>query len=274
MKHDLLNIPEVRSALEAAVAAGKAIMKVHGGELGTRYKADDSPVTIADKQAHEAISGRLKAEGIPLLSEEMDHPDYKTRQQWDRYWLVDPLDGTREFVKGGDDFTVNIALMEDNLPVFGVILIPVTGEVYLGGTLVKGVYKQELETLDAGSLVASPMQELRPVADKEHIGVAVSLSHLNKRTLDYVQKLEKKYGEERIRLIKRGSAVKFCMLAEGIAQFYPRYSPCMEWDTAAGQAICEALGARMVRMDDNKPLDYNKENLLNPSFLLSAEGFY
>ncbi|MBL7471747.1 3'(2'),5'-bisphosphate nucleotidase CysQ family protein [Robertkochia sediminum] len=273
MKHDLFNISEIRAALEAAVVAGKAIMEVHGGDLGTEYKEDDSPVTIADKAAHKVISETLEGTGIPLLSEEMNHPEYRIRKNWERYWLVDPLDGTREFVNGGDDFTVNIALMENDFPVLGIILIPVTREFYIGGTLPGRVYKHQLPRLELSELEGMEPEELKPIVS-EHIGVAVSHSHLNKRTLAYVEKLRLKYGEERIRLIRRGSAVKFCMLAEGQAQFYPRYSPCMEWDTAAGQAICETQGARMVRMEDQQPLDYNKDDLYNPPFLLSASGYY
>lgn len=260
-------------ALKAAVLAGAEIMEVHGGNLHTRYKEDDSPVTLADQRAHEAILKTLQITGIPVLSEEMAAPDFGMRRQWQQYWLVDPLDGTKEFVRGGEDFTVNIALMENNHPVMGIIVLPASGRVYVGGTAMGATYKAKLKTLEWTPGLKTSFREIKPEKTANKIGVAVSISHLSEDTLAYVGELRRKYGEERVEILRRGGAVKFCLLAEGNAMMYPRFSPCMEWDTAAGQAICEATGATMKRFEDMQPLEYNKKSLLNPPFIITTKAF-
>ncbi|WP_224488193.1 3'(2'),5'-bisphosphate nucleotidase CysQ [Robertkochia flava] len=261
---------DLQLAIAAAVKAGGEIMKVYGKDLGTQYKKDDSPVTIADNRAQKVILEALKPTNLPVLSEEMQIPSFEIRNIWNRYWLVDPLDGTKEFVNGGKDFTVNIALMEHNRPVEGIIFIPFTRELYIGGHSFKQVFKAKLMDFDEGVVEHINLKPVTPPRRGNIIRIAVSASHLSGETLAFVESLRTRYGADAVELCKRGSSVKFCLLAEGKVDMYPRYSPCMEWDTAAGQAICEAAGAVMKRLDDRKPLKYNKKDLVNPPFIMEV----
>lgn len=256
--------------VKAAVLAGKKIMEIFGGRLGTAYKADDSPVTIADKAANTIIRETLQITGIPVVSEETELPEYQLRKSWQQYWLVDPLDGTKEFIDKRADFTVNIALIVNDRPEIGIILIPHSKELFLGNSSKMIAFKSVLKNLEWQGLDKMAWQLLNPLKPTDKLTVVASRSHLNEDTLKFIQALEKEYGPEMVALERRGSAVKFCLIAEGKAQVYPRFSPCMEWDTAAGQALCEAVGAVMMRMKDKSKLDYNKKDLLNPPFLLQA----
>ncbi|THD69334.1 3'(2'),5'-bisphosphate nucleotidase CysQ [Robertkochia marina] len=262
----------VKTALKAAVEAGKVIMEVYGGQLETELKADDSPVTLADRRAHDIISKTLQTTGIPVISEEMNLPDHEIRKKWQRYWLVDPLDGTKEFIDKGVDFTVNIALMEEHQPVLGILLLPCSKEIYLGDKLQQKGWKTTLDRLEWADLHETSWQSLPKLTPVEDCTIVASRSHLKGETLEFIEQIKEHSEGQEVRLLYRGSAVKFCMIAEGKAQVYPRFAPCMEWDTAAGQALCEALGAIMVRMEDRRPLDYSKPLLLNPPFLLTAPG--
>lgn len=243
----------IEQICQLARDAGAAIMEVYSGEkpLDVTRKQDDSPVTAADMAAHRVIAAGLLALSpeIPLLSEE-DPQGWEERRNWTRYWLVDPLDGTKEFINGNGDFTVNIALIEDGKPVMGVVYVPVTGVMYyaMKNTAWKeegGVCKQ-IQVLDA-----------RPPL------VVVSRSHADQELKDYLSQL----GEHQT--VAVGSSLKFCLVAEGAAQLYPRFGPTSIWDTAAGHAVAMAAGAQ-VHDWQGKPLTYTpKESFLNPGFRVS-----
>ena len=231
-------------AIRAALTAGKDILEIYNdpkADFAIERKADNSPLTIADKRANERITGLLSETTIPILSEEGKHLDYDVRREWKTLWIVDPLDGTKEFIKRNGEFTVNIALVENGVPVMGVIYVPVA------------------RTEQADRL---PLEQ----ADTKGFVVVASRSHLSPETEEYIQRLRKEYGD--IHLISCGSSLKICAVAEGSADIYPRFAPTMEWDTAAGHAIARAAGRNIYQTDGKTPLHYNKEDLLNPWFIV------
>jgi 3'(2'), 5'-bisphosphate nucleotidase len=249
-------------ALHAAVKAGVSILDVYYGsdfELG--FKSDHSPITIADKRAHKIISDCLSVTDIPVLSEEGKSIAFAERENWEIFWLVDPLDGTKEFVKRNDEFTVNIALIRDHSPIGGVVYVPVTRTVYRadGRGSVKAIADEK-----NGSL--SDMRQLPLSLSKENFVIAGSRSHMSPETESYIQSIHT--NGKSIEMISKGSSLKICMVAEGYADIYPRLGPTMEWDTAAGHAIVKFAGKNIYRIDNNEPLVYNKENLLNPWFVV------
>ena len=251
-------------ALTASVKAGEAIMRVYGTDFNVDSKSDRSPITEADRQAHQVIEDHLKASGIPMLSEEGKDIDYESRKSWSHYWLVDPLDGTKEFVKRNGEFTVNIALMENGRPAAGVIYVPVSRWLYFGDS--RGAYKIQVENSSSfapNSLFAKGIR--LPEQEKSHYVVAGSRSHPSGKFLDYIAEAEVKHPG--MQIVNRGSSLKFCLIAEGAADVYPRFGPTMEWDTGAGHAIVDAVGGRVVEMGSEEPLRYNKPDLHNPSFL-------
>lgn len=250
--------------LNAALEAGAEIMRFFGRDPEVTIKADDSPVTLADRNAHDIIYRALHTTALPVISEEMELPPYEERSAWKAYWLVDPLDGTKSFIKGREDFTVNIALMIENRPVMGVIYIPCQRSMYLGdvqsGKAYTGVFTQ-------GGTHSDPFTVMQPLVkapEPEQMVVAVSRSHPDKRLQAYLDKLRNKKGQ--IEILPLGSSLKFCSLAEGAVAAYPRFSPCMEWDTAAGHALCAAMGVEIYQMGTQTPLKYNKRSLVNPPF--------
>jgi len=244
-----------KEILEIAHKAGKAILSFYNEEIDVERKDDDSPLTKADLAAHNIILEELSklTPGIPVLSEEGGIPDYEERKSWDKYWLVDPLDGTKEFIKHNDEFTVNIALIENNKPVLGVVYIPAKGVSYIGSRE-GGSYK-----------ISGDRPEVRICSEKPDLSkpltVVASRSHGS-------DDLEEKLSEKNIRIGKKipaGSSLKFCLVAEGLADIYPRMGPTMEWDTAAGDAVFRYSGKEGER---ESPLRYNKENLKNEGFLI------
>jgi 3'(2'), 5'-bisphosphate nucleotidase len=259
----------LETAIQAAVEGGEAIMKVYeSDDLGVEYKEDDSPLTLADKKCNEVINSYLKDSGVPIISEENKQIDYVERKDWDQCWIVDPLDGTKEFVKRNGEFTVNIALIRKGRPAMGVIYVPVSKELYiadvdngLAGKVTLDEHKIDLKDLDLEKSSISPA-----VFSEKHIRVVGSRSHMNEETENFVKSL-KKPGVE-VDIVSKGSSLKFCLVAEGKADVYPRFAPTMEWDTAAGQAICEAAGLKVISKQTDEPLLYNKENLLNPWFIV------
>jgi len=268
-------------AIQAAIKAGQAILKIYETDFTVTHKPDQSPLTLADCESHRIIVEQLETVGLPILSEEGRQLPYQERQPWHTFWLLDPLDGTKEFVKRNGEFTVNIALITDEKPVMGVIYLPVADILYFG-TLQNGAYKM---TPAAERLVAllSPEEdkhqriselcasaERLPLPSPKRFTVVGSRSHSTPDVDAIVEKLRKIHGD--VDLIPAGSSLKICMVAEGRAQLYPRTGPTMEWDTAAGQAIAEAAGAEMVVFDSGKPMRYNKENLRNPWFIVKARG--
>lgn len=241
-----------------ALDAGEAIMRVYAQDFPVEIKDDSSPLTAADLASHRIIAAGLAAltPEIPVISEEAADIPWSTRQAWTRLWLVDPLDGTREFVKKNGEFTVNIALIEDGVPVLGVVYAPALGYLVHAERGVGAFLREAGEDIAIGST--------RPAAAP--LRVAASRSHLDART----QALLERIGEhERLGL---GSSLKFCRIAEGRVDVYPRFGPTSEWDTAAGQCVLEAAGGAVLRVDGT-PLEYNrKESILNPDFLALGDA--
>lgn len=255
-------------AIRAALLAGEKIMEVYtSGDFETEQKADFTPITIADRKAHQTIAHLLESTPLPLLSEEGIHLPYALRKHWTSFWLVDPLDGTKEFIKRNGEFTVNIALIENGSPVAGIIYTPVIGELHVG-IVGLGAWKTIRPTSDY-TLELLMQKGLRlPLEPAERsFTVAVSRSHLSQPTTDYIEGLKAQHPG--LQMIRIGSSLKFCLIAEGAADCYPRFGPIMEWDTAAGHALVKAVGKNVYSMDQKKEIVYNKENLRNPSFIVS-----
>ena len=259
-------------AVHAALKAGGEIMKVYEGNFSVEYKADHSPLTVADQRAHELIGEKLKDTGIPVLSEEGKDIPYEERQQWRDLWVVDPLDGTKEFVKQNGEFTVNIALIERFSPVLGVIYVPVEGTLYFGAQglgayrLDGASFEKEFPSWDQLVEQATPL----PVKKNRPYRMVGSRSHMNEDTVDFFEEMREQYPD--LEVISRGSSLKICMVAEGEADLYPRFAPTMEWDTAAGHAIVREAGFEMYQVqEEGIPLQYNKKDLLNPWFVVQKQ---
>ena len=255
------------TAITAALQAGKAILEIyHSGEFDIELKGDNSPLTRADTASHNVIMSYLEPTDIPVLSEEGKAIAYEERKDWSQLWIVDPIDGTKEFIKRNGEFTINIALIENNRPLIGVIFVPVTGELYFSSKEI-GAFKVavDLEDYDLDALLEKANKLPLQREDKTFTIVA-SRSHMSKETEEYVQQMRDLHGE--VHLISKGSSLKLCMVAEGAANCYPRFAPTMEWDTAAGQAICEHAGFEVIDWDTKKNMLYNREELLNNWFLV------
>lgn len=258
-------------AIRAAIEAGAKIMSVYtdpDADFEIEKKADNSPLTIADKKSHETISGILSGTNIPILSEEGKKIPYETRREWNELWIVDPLDGTKEFIKKNGEFTVNIAYVKDGIPQAGVIYIPVREELYIGDCEY-GAFKLENiksipEEENFHSLI-SRASKLPVNEERKDFVVVASRSHLSAETEEFIEKM--KGLHKSIETISKGSSLKLCLIAEGKADIYPRFAPTMEWDTAAGHAIIKAAGKEVYHTDEVTPLSYNKEDLLNPWFI-------
>ncbi len=249
---------------DLARQAGAAIMDLYQDqELGVQRKADDSPLTRADLAAHHIITSGLAGLGIPVLSEESEAIPFAERRQWQQYFLVDPLDGTKEFINRNGEFTVNIALIDQGVPVQGVVYVPVRDELYAGNQSVAYVERAgERSAIRVRKITANigPEEPLILVASRRHDGAALAtcLAALRPRF-------------QQIETTSLGSSLKFCLLAAGAADVYPRLAPTSEWDTAAAQAVVEAAGGRVVDTDF-EPLRYNtKESLLNPFFYVFGD---
>lgn len=256
-------------AINAAVKGGAAIMEVYAGDdLGVEYKEDDSPLTLADKKCNDIINSYLINTDFPIISEENRQLEFSERKDWDTCWIVDPLDGTKEFVKRNGEFTVNIALVRHGKPLLGVIYVPDSKQLYVADVKQKRAAKFQLTAheVDANSLDFEVNSISASGQNAEHIRVVGSRSHMNEATEEFVSSLSDVYEE--VDIVSKGSSLKFCLVAEGQADVYPRFAPTMEWDTAAGQAICEAVGLQVISKETDEPLLYNKENLLNPWFIV------
>jgi len=253
-------------AIELAIAAGEAIMQVYNSPFSIEYKEDNSPLTLADKLSHEIISTGLRKHSVyPVLSEEMAEVPYGERKNWKTFWLVDPLDGTKEFVKRNGEFTVNIALIEDTRPVMGFIYVPVDKTLYyaMEGA---GAFKASSAINKKGEEIMNTAEKLPLKSEKKAFTIVASRSHNSTETEAFINEQKKKHGE--INIASAGSSIKFCLVAEGTADAYPRFAPTMEWDSAAGQAIAEETGKKVVLSDGKTPLSYNKQSLVNPHFLV------
>jgi 3'(2'), 5'-bisphosphate nucleotidase len=243
-----------------AKKAGDAIMKIYDNsdDFQVQHKADESPLTIADQAANEVICLGLENLNVkyPIISEENRSIDFQERKNYSHYWLVDPLDGTKEFIKRNGEFTVNIALVENQRPVLGVVYAPVLEEMYYA-------VKNEGALLEKEN-VTTPLHASTFSKIDKKLGVVCSRSHLNEATQHFVDELNEP------ELVATGSSLKFLILAKGEAHLYPRLAPTMEWDTGAAQIILEEAGGKVLHAETNEPLLYNKENLLNPHFIASG----
>lgn len=262
-------------AIKAAVLAGEKIMEIYGQDnFMIETKADNSPLTIADRKANEIIINLLSKTGIPVLSEEGKETPYEERKNREVFWLVDPLDGTKEFIKRNDEFTVNIALINKDTPIAGVIFVPVFKQLYIADTnfgsfKIENVSSSEIQDFSFAKM-ALIGSKLPFEKEDRAFSVVGSRSHMNTETEVFIEKLRAHYGE--LSFISRGSSLKICMVAEGKADIYPRFGPTMEWDTAAGHAIALGAGCSVTREDGVLPILYNKENLLNPWFIVKVKN--
>lgn len=256
----------LKIAVDAALGAGSEIMSVYNTtEFGVEHKNDNSPITLADKRANNVINKILLKTGIPIISEENKEVAFNERATWDRCWIVDPLDGTKEFINRNGEFTVNIALIDGSEPVLGVIFVPVSNLLYASIVPQKKLWKQKLTQQE--HLITEQEPFLRPKkTTNQKVVVLKSRSHLNTETEILINEL--KASKPNIELVSIGSSLKFCLIAEGKADLYPRLAPTMEWDTAAGHALCRAVGIELVGTLTNEPLRYNKKELINPSFIV------
>lgn len=268
------------TALIAAIDAGQAILDVYRTDFDVIKKEDKSPLTLADQRSHKIIFNSLSHFDIPILSEEGKAIAYEERKKWKRLWIIDPLDGTKEFVKRNDEFTVNIALVEDQRPNLGIIYLPVKDVAYFAEKQF-GAFrldnakrfinrlKEELdEEISVFNSTLIPKALSLPIKDlsRSIFTIVGSRSHATPELEDFVYKKQKTIGK--VQFISAGSSLKICLVAEGRADIYPRLGPTMEWDTAAGQAIVEFSGAQLTEYKTRKPLIYNKEDLLNPWFVV------
>ncbi len=250
------------SVSETARQAGAAIMEIYARDFDIENKGDGSPLTEADLAAHALICERLAelTPELPILSEESRDIPYEERSQWNRYWLVDPLDGTKEFINRNGEFTVNIALIENGHPVLGVVYAPVMDILYTG--CAGQATRQEQDTAGAAIRVRT--------FTGEQPGLVASRSHAGPALATAIEGLQARFGE--VDTVSMGSSFKLCLVAEGRADLYPRLGPTSEWDTAAAHAVVEAAGGRVTTLQ-GEDLCYNKKNLLNPWFLVS-DGKY
>lgn len=240
---------------EAAIEGGEEILKVYETTIEVEMKEDKSPLTLADKNAHLAIVKHLETTNIPILSEEGRAIPYEERKNWSKLWIVDPLDGTKEFIKRNGEFTVNIALVENGVPILGVIYVPVSGVLYFGDKI-NGAFKSF-----EGNIQSIPVSNLH----RKYTAVG-SRSHASPETETYFNELKEKHGD--IDIVSMGSSLKICLVAEGVADVYPRFAPTMEWDTAAGHAIASAAGKSILDYKTQKEMVYNREELLNNWFIV------
>lgn len=250
----------IQNIVEIAKEAGKEILDIYEQDFdvedkrSSSFKEGTSPLTKADLASDKVIKENLKGlyPEIPILSEEGKEMPYEKRKDWDLFWLIDPLDGTKEFIKKNGEFTVNIALIKDNQPVLGVVYVPVKDIAYYADE--NGSFKQE----SGREPQKLPIQE-----EHEKLRVVASKSHFNDETKEYIESLGKDYE-----LVNAGSSLKLCLVAEGSADIYPRLGPTIEWDTAAAHAIVRFAGKSVQEYNSDSELTYNKKNLLNPYFIV------
>ena len=260
--NNLLNI-----AIIAALEAGKATLEIYSSEnFDVEIKGDNTPLTKADKASHNIIMSYLTKTNTPVLSEEGRDISYQERKDWKQLWIVDPIDGTKEFIKRNGEFTINIALVENQRPIIGIVFLPVTGVLYFS-CKETGAFKVkiDLENFNVESLL-SKANKLPLQREDKTFTIVASRSHMSAETESYVQQMRDIHGT--VKLISKGSSLKLCMVAEGTANCYPRFAPTMEWDTAAGQAICEHAGFEVIDWGTKQNMLYNREELLNNWFLV------
>ena len=245
-------------ALKIADAASEEVLRIYLTDFKVDYKADESPITAADLASQRVIVEGLRelSREIPVLSEEGADIPWSERKQWHRFWLIDPIDGTKDFTQRTDEFTVNIALIEDGVPVLGVVTAPALKEAYWGAQG-EGAFKRDRTGAVCRIFVAEPTDTVRVVASK---------NHLNDDTKAFIEKFASH------ELVQAGSSLKFCQIAEGHADIYPRLGPTCEWDTGAAHAVLNAAGGKVETLE-GKPLVYGKEDVLNPFFVASGAWY-
>ena len=251
----------IEKITEFGKSLAEEVVYIQKNDRGAVFKGDMSPLTKADIHSNDRIKNFL-LENTPvsnIISEEIKTNSFQERCQWDYYWVIDPIDGTKEFVSGGDDFCINIALCHDNTPVFGYVICPKHHDHYYA-IRDRGAYKNGYRIYSSNSYFLRD-----PV-----LNVVASKSHMNDQTAAYIEELENKYN---VKLLNYGSSLKFCMIADGTAHVYPRFGPTMEWDTCAPQIIVEESGGSVYNTDTNQPLVYNKEDLLNPYFIVASPTY-
>lgn len=259
------------SAVNAAIRAGAKIMEVYeSGDLHIKAKSDLTPLTLADTLAHNEIKSSLAVTRIPVISEEGRSIAYDERSSWDLFWMVDPLDGTDEFINRTSDFTVNIALIQNGYPATGIVYAPAYRRIYFAakerGAYCKDNIKPDINAqFSSAEMIENSIKLPVYTADSNNLTVVTSRLHISPDTSDYVNELRKKYPD--ITVIRRGSSLKMCMLALGKADIYPRFDTTWEWDTAASQIIAEEAGFTVCSVEDETRLSYNKENMQNPWFV-------
>ena len=241
----------INSIINILELANQEILKIYKKDFKIDYKDDKSPLTEADLLSNKIICDYLKTLNIPIISEENKQISYENRKDWDICFLVDPIDGTKEFIKKNGQFTTNVGLIKNGKPIFGFVGIPVEQKIYYGGENYGCFYYDYKNNLTC---------EIKPKINKP-IKIVASNSHLNDQTRNFL----KKYPDAEI--VNYGSSIKIIKLASGEADLYPRLAPTMEWDTGAADAILRGVGGSLINIDNSKPLDYNKENLLNPYFI-------
>ena len=252
---------EINKIIEIAIEAGDAILEIYKKDFEVYTKQDESPLTEADKAANDIIVKGLTTlyPSIPYISEEVKLTDYSERKDWEQCWLIDPLDGTKEFIKKNGEFTVNIALIKNGVPVLGVVYVPVQNKTY---------YAEQ----GKGAFLIENNEAPRKIENKAHystlndIVVVASRSHLSQEVVDFVDAL--KAEGKNVEFLSSGSSLKFCLVAEGKAHVYPRLAPTMEWDTGAAHAVCLEAGKNVLVYETKEPLKYNREDLLNPWFIV------
>lgn len=254
-----MNREETEQLLEIAKQAGDAILEIYARDFKVYEKEDKSPLTEADTKSNEVLIKGLESfsPSFPIISEENKAIDYSVRKNWTKCWMLDPIDGTKEFIKKNGEFTVNIALIENAIPVFGIVYVPVQEKFYYtfeGKAYLR--HKGEDKLLEAG----------KHYSELDNIKVIASRSHLSDAVKIFVQELEEK--GKKVEFISAGSSLKLCLVAEGKADVYPRLGPTMEWDTAAADAVARAAGRKVLQHDNKQALEYNKEDLLNPWFIV------
>jgi 3'(2'), 5'-bisphosphate nucleotidase len=262
-------------AVKASLEAGDAILDIYNGDRASEVvlqKENDTPLTIADREAHTVISRHLAYAAYPVLSEEGRDIPYAERSAWEHFWMVDPLDGTKEFLKRNGQFTVNIALIRRNEPILGVIYQPTEDVLYFAAEGV-GAYKcTEAKSRWDGQLAQLIEASVRlPIPQQRDTYVIVaSRSHLSEETQQFIDRLKQQHSN--VETTSIGSSLKICLVAEGSADIYPRFAPTMEWDTAAGDAIARCAGKQVLHSQSGLPLPYNKPNLLNDWFIVREKA--
>ena len=248
----MLNKIDIEDIKDIAKKAGEAVMDIYNKDFSVEYKDDNSPLTVADLKANEIICCGLKElyPDIEIMSEENKEIEYSVRKEWEYYWCIDPIDGTKEFIKKNGEFTINIALIYKDTPVLGVVYAPVLDDMY-SAKKGDGAFK---------NCIRLPIKR-----DDDKLVIVASKSHMSDETKEFISSI--KTTKEKV-LISKGSSLKLCMVAEGVADIYPRLAPTMEWDTAAADAIVRESGKVSLQFNTDKPIIYNKKNLVNPWFMV------